>query len=205
MPDVSSYVRTAQVIGLTTSGMIAGSILTYSTTLIPTITLPTGSGPATYDSNHKPGTPISHIATQWRHAYSIGKSSMPLCAIGAGTAYAYLAYVFRQETTLRAADVRTSNWYLLASGLVMSIIPYTLMVMSPTNKSLLARAEVTDAEAMTGVAKAKEAASKASGDSKATREDVEVLNWLKGWAELNVVRALLPLAGTLSGLYATLY
>ncbi|KAK2858437.1 hypothetical protein FQN49_004729, partial [Arthroderma sp. PD_2] len=109
------------------------------------------------------------------------------------------------ETTLRSADVRTSNWYLLASGLVMSIIPYTLMVMNPTNKSLLARAEVTDAEAMTGVAKAKEAASKASGDSKATREDVEVLNWLKGWAELNVVRALFPLAGTLSALYATLY
>ncbi|EEQ33058.1 hypothetical protein McanMca71_003772 [Microsporum canis] len=204
MPDVSSCVRTAQVVGLTASGMMAGAIISYSTVLIPSITLPAGSGPASYDSNHKPGTPISHIATQWRHAYNIGKSSMPFCAIGAGSAYAYLAYVFRHETTLRVADVRTSNWYLLASGLVMSIIPYTLMVMSPTNNSLLSRAEVTDAEAMTGVSKAKEAASRAS-DSKATREDVEVLNWLKGWAELNVVRGLFPLAATLSALYATLY
>ncbi|OAL71090.1 hypothetical protein A7D00_4753 [Trichophyton violaceum] len=205
MPDVSNCVRTAQVIGLTTSGLMAGSILTYSTALIPTITLPAGSGPASYDSNHKPGSPISHIATQWRHAYNIGKSSMPFCAIGAGTAYAYLSYVFRHETTLRPADTRTSNWYLLASGLVMSIIPYTLLVMSPTNKSLLSRAEVADAESMTGVSKAKEAASKTSGDSKATREDVEVLNWLKGWAELNVVRSMFPLAGTLAALYATLY
>lgn len=87
----------------------------------------------------------------------------------------------------------------------MSIIPYTLLVMSSTNKSLLSRAEVADAESMTGVSKAKEAATKASGDSKATREDVEVLNWLKGWAELNVVRSLFPLAGTLAALYATLY
>ncbi|KAK2749692.1 hypothetical protein FQN57_005915 [Myotisia sp. PD_48] len=175
-----------------------GSILNFSAVLIPTLVLPASNGKATYDANHKPGASISHIATQWRHAYTLGKSTMPILALGSGTAYAYLAYSFRQEGTLRAADVTTSNWYLLAAGLVWSIIPYTLLPMNQTIKKLLGRASVADAESITG--KEKEVLGKP-----VSRDDVEVLNWLKSWAEMNCVRGLLPLAGTLAAAYATLY
>lgn len=117
---------------------------------------------------------------------------MPLTNLIAGSAFAYAAHAFRKYP---ARDVTTSNMYLLAAALSVSIIPYTLIVMHATNKRLLGRAEQADVEGP---------AAREKVEIKASKEDTIVLGWLKTWCSMNFVRAMLPLSASLVGLCATL-
>lgn len=174
--------------------------MSLSVFLIPALSLPAASSKRTFDSSHKPGTPVSHISTQWRHAYNLGKKVAPFLCLVSGSAYAYLSHAFRQETPLRLPDRTTSNWYLLALTLAIAPIPYTLTVMRSTNKSLMQRAEAADTESAAATQ-----AKDAKGDLKASREEVEVQNLLKQWGEMNCVRGMFPLAATAVAVYATLF
>jgi len=93
----------------------------------------------------------------------------------------------------------TSNLYILAAALALSLVPYTVVVMMPTNQRLLARAAQADDEAATPVEKEREMATTESG------EDAEVRGLLGKWSRMNVVRGCLPLAATVVGLFATLF
>lgn len=92
-----------------------------------------------------------------------------------------------------------STSYLLAIGLTMGIVPFTLVAMSKTNAKLRAHATRDDAAGAEGTAgmvvSEKEKAKRA-------RDDSEIPGLLRHWAKLNLIRASLPLLGAGIGFYA---
>jgi hypothetical protein len=121
--------------------------------------------------------PISgqNLAKQWMTIFETGKSQMPKVALLALFGYAYLAY---------DRHTRGSPWagYLTAGALTMAVVPFTLLLMSPTNDALI--------EVATGAARAT--------SDEATRA------LLQKWKGLNAMRSLLPLAGALVGAWTLL-
>lgn len=98
-------------------------------------------------------------------------AAMPKIAITTALSYTYAAYGTRGQST--------SKIYLAAAGLVVSIIPFTILFMSPTNTALL------DA--------AKGATSLSVG---------QVSDLITKWGYLNLARSLLPLTGGLLGFWS---
>lgn len=117
---------------------------------------------------------------------------MPFSFAIAGSAFTYAAHAFRKEP---ARNVVTSNLYLVAAALALSPIPFTLLAMHSTNKRLLGRAEQADSEPTGG---------KEKTEIKESKEEAVVVNWLKTWSWMNLVRGILPLGATVVGLCATL-
>lgn len=99
---------------------------------------------------------------------------MPPVAVTVGLSYAYVAYESRS---------RGGYWtgFLSAAGFVVAIIPFTLLVMTPTNAALVACAK--GASTLT-VTQQSELVSK--------------------WGLLNLARSSLPLAGAITGLVTLL-
>ena len=91
---------------------------------------------------------------------------MPKIAVTTALAYSYAAYSTRGSGA--------SKTYLAAAGLVVSIIPFTILFMTPTNGALLAAAEGTSS---LGVS--------------------EVSGLVRRWGFLNLARSVLPLTGGL--------
>lgn len=98
-----------------------------------------------------------------------GASLMPKISTTVALSYAYAAY----ETRSRGGD-----WtgFLVAAGLLVSIVPFTLLVMSSTNTALI---------------------NSAKGSSSLAQGQVSEL--IKKWAVLNLTRSLLPLAAAATG------
>ncbi|KAF2200729.1 hypothetical protein GQ43DRAFT_441288 [Delitschia confertaspora ATCC 74209] len=161
-------IRIAQAVGITASAMLAGTNMALSVFAIPAIM----QGPA----------PLA--ARQWRQIYDLGKKVGPgLAAIGTAT----LAYVAYQE------DPTSFPFKLNVAACLMlpSIVPYTLVVMAPTNKGLyskassLASTDLSDKSAETSIER---------------EETVHAL--LDKWATLNLGRALVTLVGTAAAMWA---
>ena len=134
-----------------------GSIFTYSYGAIPAVSL---------------ALPTPWLARQqWKKMYSLGKAiSPPLCLISAGC--------------FGWAWVRTGKVaHVLAAGLTLSIVPWTLIVMKRTNDSIASPGERQNNE---------------GGDA------VAVKKLLDKWAVMNFIRALFPLAGGVVGLVTAL-
>ncbi|EEP76951.1 predicted protein [Uncinocarpus reesii 1704] len=199
MSDNSTLIRTSQVLGITASGILAGGILNFSTVLVPTLLLPATTSRRTFDSSFQPGTPVSHITSQWHHAYSLGKSFVPLASLITASAYSYLSYHFRQGTLTRQGNVVAANYYLFAALLTVLPVPFTLLIMKPTNSKLITKAESAERE---GIVAHKEG--DVQSELKASREEAEVQSWLKTWASLNTVRGLFPFAATICAAIATI-
>lgn len=81
----------------------------------------------------------------------------------------------------------------------MSIAPFTVTVMKKTNANLKAHAKRDDAAGAEGtegmVVSPQEKAKRA-------RDDSEVIELLKHWSQLNLIRAAFPLVGAGIGFYA---
>ncbi|SPJ79551.1 uncharacterized protein FTOL_07942 [Fusarium torulosum] len=109
-------------------------------------------------------------ATVWQEFFNRGIALMPKVAVTTALAYAYASYSAHREGR---------KWKGLAAGgaLTVAIVPFTLIFMSSTN-GLLFKA--------------------AAGTLEASQEDVATL--IGRWGVLNLVRSLLPLAGTIVGL-----
>jgi hypothetical protein len=105
----------------------------------------------------------------WRGMFLHGKATMPPIAVTIALSYAYAAYETRS---------RGGNWkgFLAAAGLVVSIVPFTLLFMSTTNDALL---------------------SAASGA--AALGEAPVSELIKRWGVLNLTRSALPLLGAILG------
>ena len=103
-----------------------------------------------------------------------GMAIMPKVAITVGLSYAYAAYEARD---------RGGYWkgFLSAAGLVVAIIPFTLLFMNSTNAALIHSAR--GASTLT-VAQESELVSK--------------------WGLLNLIRSFLPLTGAVTGLVTLL-
>ncbi|KAK2616769.1 hypothetical protein QQS21_000381 [Conoideocrella luteorostrata] len=133
--------------GLLGSAWMSGAIASISLVGIP-VALKT------------PGSP----ALIWRGLYSHGVALMPKIAVATALSYSYASYSSRGQSVSRP--------YLVAAGLVVSIIPFTLLFMSSTNAALM------------------EAASGAS-----SLDGAQISDLIKKWGLLNMVRSLFPLAG----------
>ncbi|ROW07772.1 hypothetical protein VMCG_03389 [Cytospora schulzeri] len=115
--------------------------------------------------------PSQLLAQQWAGIYNRGKVLGPQTAVISLLGYGYLLYD-------RSRQNRSWGNILGAMGLAVGIVPYTLIVMAPTNQALM------------NVAK---------GVSSLGSEAVEEL--LVKWKWLNLIRSMFPLAGALLGLY----
>lgn len=112
----------------------------------------------------------------WAELYKRGAASMPKFAVGTSLAYLSAAYD-------SYGSGRSWGGYLGAAGCVLSIVPFTLTVMRDVNGQLHS-----------------EASREASEETQVSQKRVEGL--LHRWIVLNLIRGLLPLAGTALGCFA---
>jgi hypothetical protein len=115
-------------------------------------------------------------APVWAGLYNHGKALMPKVAASVALSYMYAAYDCKRRTP-NAAGIDGWKGYVAAGVLGVSIVPFTIVAMSPTNNKLLAVA---------------------AGASKLNAGDVSRL--VDKWAALNVGRSLFLLASAAIGL-----
>lgn len=116
------------------------------------------------------------MAKLWEALYVRGRAQMPRFAALSLLGYSYLAY---------DRYARGERWgpFALAGALTIGIVPFTLLVMMPTNNALLGVASGTGGQVLS--------------------EDA-VRSLLLRWKNLNLMRSMFPLAGSLLGLWALL-
>ncbi|CAG8943233.1 unnamed protein product [Penicillium salamii] len=150
----------AQVLAISTSFWLSGEIFTYSY----------GAVPATLEAT---STSQTLAAKQWARFYHRGHAIGPAFAfVGAGS-FAWCALTSHNLL------------YWGAAALNVGIVPWTLMFMVKTNKSIF---EFADRE-----------------DHQSTKEDDSRLTaLLSKWATLNTVRSFFPFFGGALGLMAAL-
>ncbi|OIW26153.1 DUF1772-domain-containing protein [Coniochaeta ligniaria NRRL 30616] len=119
--------------------------------------------------------PGALLAQQWQTAFNLGKATMPTIAIGSLAAFAYAAY----DRSRRHLDWKR---YATAGALTLAIVPFTLIFMHPTNRSLLQVA--------------------GGGATAAVVNDDSVRALITKWTGLNLIRSLLPLGGAVVGLWS---
>ncbi|EOA85726.1 uncharacterized protein SETTUDRAFT_169632 [Exserohilum turcica Et28A] len=133
-------------------------------------------------------TDANQLFHQWTRVYHYGNQLIPGIAIGTFLLYTFACFQ-------RRTAERPKSWRLLAlAGLVtVSIIPFTLLIMKPTNDKLF------HLESVTRTAKPAEHAGVKAIELK---EAEELVVW---WASMHAVRSTFPLIGAIIGIVATLW
>ncbi|KAB5549845.1 hypothetical protein GE09DRAFT_186762 [Coniochaeta sp. 2T2.1] len=160
MSKLPSASAAAAIVGIVGSNWVAGGIAGLSHFTMPGLL-----------SANVPG---HLLAQQWASIFRMGKAAMPAVAVISLGAYAYRAY----DRSRRHLD-----WtcWAAAGVLTLSIVPFTLVAMNPTNQSLLQIA--------------------GGGATAAVVNDESVRALITKWAGLNLIRSLLPLGGAVFGLW----
>lgn len=115
---------------------------------------------------------------QWRSVYKRGANTAPPFAVTAALSAFVAAYTHYHPQAL----YRT--WLFAASGVTtLSIIPYTLGIMLPTNRALEAKEDAASA--------------KSQKDSDTNGVTEETADLIQKWRRFNMFRGLLPLVGSL--------
>jgi len=153
-----------------TGGGYAGKIAAVSYITIPTLSL----------------APPQLATIQWQHMYSNGAHTAPLIASGAAVCWAYLAIKAR---LYRGISNGPLGFYTTAAITVISIIPFTLAAIVPTNNKLDHLATLSKSSSPTA-------------DVKVKSPEVEGL--LQKWKKLNMTRALLTGSSFLAGVWGVL-
>jgi len=127
--------------------------------------------PVLLETNSDP----SHLLSQWARLFYYGHNIMPTTAVAATSLYAY--------TALRKYAVGRPQWfrYATAGAATISIVPFTLLVMVPTNDALFALHAAPNMAVLS-----------------------EVKHLLTKWAWMHVARSVFPLVGAISGLFTVL-
>ena len=128
--------------------------------------------------------PATIAVRQWSVMFSRGKAVVPPMALLSSSAFAYLAYNIPATSRLYASAALSS----------FAIIPYTLLVLSPTNSKLLKRA-----------AEAEKLSTKDELDETRLPRGESSKELIDKWNSLHVGRLMLPLISTLLGVWATLF
>lgn len=178
MPLAPTPLRLLQTLGITTSGILAGTALSFTFYATPRLLeLP---------------TPL--LLQQWQRTYKHGARTMPFYAGVSAAIYGYLAWDSRAHFA-NSALVWTpfkSQWkgYVAAAALTVGIVPFTLLCMMRTVDVLMAKANEVDSvkgkEKMVGT------------------EAASVQQLLDHWATLNLARALLLVGATAVGAWTAL-
>jgi hypothetical protein len=124
MADVPTSIRLAQVIGLTMSSAIAGTVVTISAMLVPRLL----------------ESPSPLLLKQWKHTFDVGKATVPPLAGICALCFGYLAYEAKRSPS---ALPRLWQMYATSAVLCIGIAPYTLTAMASTNNKLEKKAEET--------------------------------------------------------------
>ncbi|KAL9079854.1 MAG: hypothetical protein Q9157_001310 [Trypethelium eluteriae] len=130
--------------------------------------------------------PAPLLARQWKKLYDIGFSIGPAAYLISSSTFGWLAS--REPTSSSAFKL-----YVTAAILIPSSIPYTILLIQPTNDKLeqkvksFANTSLTDAAVEAGVSK---------------EETTHAL--VDKWATLNIGRAVISVTGTLCAAYAAL-
>lgn len=125
-----------------------------------------------------PASPRS-LAQQWAGIYNRGKVLGPQTAVLSLLGYGYLAYTSSSSSNGPLAS--RSAWFVGAAALGLAIVPFTVLVMDPTNQALLRAAG-------------------AQGPGEKV-EETAVRALLERWRRLNLARSILPLVGATLGLW----
>ncbi|KAK5633966.1 hypothetical protein RRF57_009680 [Xylaria bambusicola] len=130
------------------------------------------------------GRPNSSVVlSYWAKMYEHGTRLYPSISVTVGLLYFYALLHSKGGSRLKSSSNRQS-WkvYLIAAVATLTMIPWTLLVMMPTNQSLMAaRESVVN-----------------SGVAEASWEVIESL--VVDWQRLHFIRSLFPLAGSLIGM-----
>ena len=112
MSDLPLTIRAAQMAALVMGGLCAGTVITASAAVIPTML------------NTHP--PQALLLRQWKHFFDIAKLLSPGTGIVTALTYVYLA--FNVPAAARA--------YAAAAGLSIATMPFTVFFIFPTNNAL---------------------------------------------------------------------
>ncbi|KAF5853665.1 hypothetical protein GGP41_006469 [Bipolaris sorokiniana] len=128
----------------------------------------------------------SQLLRQWTRLYNYGNQVLPGMAVGTFLLYALVCFRRRRAVTSKL-------WRLLAlaSLSTVSIIPFTLIIMKPTNNELFRMESVTrmiQLEEAGGV------------NIMGIKEAEELVVW---WSFMHAMRSTFPLVGTILGVVAT--
>jgi Domain of unknown function (DUF1772) len=128
----STPIRIAQVIGLTGTAALAGVVFSFSGLLVPRIL----------------ESPTPLLLRQWKHAFDVGKTRVPPLAGVCASSFLYLAYEVHKHNT---PNVVPYKWkmYAMSALLTLGIVPYTLLIMQPTNRKLESKEKETRSLAVT--------------------------------------------------------
>lgn len=113
------------------------------------------------------------LAKQWRIIYENGKTQNPPIAAVVASAFFYLSWSAREGGPLyKRAAYNRSGLFAAAGGLVLAIVPFTILTMASTNNLLISKAKSVSESSV-----------------------VDLIGLLKKWAALNLGRGVLPLLG----------
>lgn len=118
--------------------------------------------------------PAGVSAQAWRAIYTIGARIGPATGLTTAALLGYNAWFFK--------DAGKTWYYLGSAGLCMGIMPFTILLMVPTNNALLGLA--------------------AKADAKKEVDKKEAVRLLMTWKWYNLVRGLFPLTAAGLSLYA---
>ena len=127
-----------------------------------------------------PKTPSGNLARQWQLIYDIGKFTGPPVSIVSASSLIY-------AMTRIPAELKVQRQlYITAAALIVSIMPFTLVVLRPTNTKLLEAAAV---EAKGLESEETHPGNVAAGQGQGTPE------LIRKWARLNAIRGIPPVLG----------
>ncbi|KAH8807227.1 hypothetical protein F5884DRAFT_856810 [Xylogone sp. PMI_703] len=155
----------AQTTAVVTGSFLSGAMMSISLLAIPVL-LDTTTGPA-------------HLFHQWVRVYHYGHQILPTMAVGTFLLYSY--------TSLKKRSARKSwSLFALAGIVTLSMLPFTWLVMVPTNDELFRLEVVSQTEPL-------------------VKELVEAKELVVKWSWLHLTRSMLPLTGAIIGAIGTFW
>jgi hypothetical protein len=124
MASKASIVQAVQIATIFTSATSTGLSLGFSLWAIPRLL----------------ESPVPLMLRQWSKMFIFGKQVMPPLALLSGVGFFYLAY---NSWSLRSVSSKPSL-YLVAGSLCVAFIPFTLILIEPTNQQLFAKLAESD-------------------------------------------------------------
>lgn len=185
----------ASILGITFSALFSGgnfsnSLMGFPALLLPPLSSSQSSQQQTATTNPpRPLTPYRDLSRQWQHFFDIAKYAFPRIALASGVFYGVAAYY---------SPTPARPYFWGATATVLAIFPFTGFLM-PTNFKLMALAAEANAGSSgsgsgggngRGGEKAGGHGTGASEDEARWEEVPELMRW---WAQLNVIRAAIPM------------
>lgn len=123
------------------------------------------------------------LLTQWARLYHYGHMVMPGICVAATSLFAYSA--LRNRAVASVKNPKPWRIYAIAGATTIAMVPFTWVVMVPTNNMLFNLKEL-------------------AGGKASVVEFAEVRALIVRWAWMHILRSVFPLAGAMLGLLGVL-